>query len=331
MRVWTRLEKYQADPRRPLVLALGNFDGVHLGHQRILKTVAERAKKQKGLAAVLTFLEHPQRVLHGSDKPALLTSPQHRLLLFRDLGIDVCFLLHFTLAFSKTSPENFVENLLVERLKVKEVHLGYNAHFGFSRRGDSALMKTLAKRFEFDFFESAPVEVRGKFVSSSLIRRLISEGNLGEARQFLGRPFSIFASVVRGKGRGKTLGFPTANLRPHSEILPPEGVYPVEVRQNRFHLKSLIKKNEFEFVQEKPGAWRQGILNYGTRATFENSGPPVAEAYLFNFKGDLYGHTLEVVFHPRVREERRFEDRDALVQAIQRDIAHARQYFLSRR
>lgn len=330
MRVWTRLEKYRANSRRPLVLALGNFDGVHLGHQRILRTVVERAREQKGLAAVFTFLQHPQRVLHHSQDPPLLSSPQHRLLLFHELGVEVCFLLHFTLRFSQTSPTDFVVDWLVKRLRVKEVHLGYNAHFGCGRKGDSVLMKELAQRHNFGFFEAESVQVNGEFVSSSLIRRLVASGDLIRVRQLLGRPFSIFATVVRGKHRGRVLGFPTANLKLHSEILPPHGVYPVEVRQSRFHLRPIVPRNEFEFVQEKAGCWRQGILNYGVRPTFESSfAPPVPEVHLFDFEGNLYGETIEVLFHPGLREEKRFRDAAEFRQAVQEDIAVAREYFLS--
>lgn len=328
MRLWTRLESYQALPDCPLILALGNFDGVHRGHQRVLQGVLDHAKARRGIPAVLTFSEHPQRVLHHSSEPALLTSPQHRLLLFRERGIDLCFLLPFTVPFSKTSPENFVEEWLVKKLKAREIHLGYNAHFGFDRRGNAALMRELAQRFKFDFHESKPVKVEGKFVSSSLIRRLIQEGDLGRTEEFLGRPFSLVASVVRGSGRGRELGFPTANLRPHSEILPPRGVYPVEVREICFHLNPTGQEDEFEYDLEKFGPWQRGILNYGVRPTFGGSSEEaVPEVFLFDFTGDLYGKTMEVVFHPRLREEIRFQDSRELAQAIEKDVAFARKYF----
>ena len=329
MKIWTRLENYQAVPDRPLILALGNFDGVHQGHQKILEGVIERSKEKKGLAAVLTFSEHPQRVLHRSNEPALLTSPQHRLFLFREMGIDLCFLLPFTIPFSKTAPEAFVEEWLVERLQVRELHLGYNAHFGFDRRGDARLMETFAKRLKFDLYESRPIKVEEEFVSSSLIRRLIQAGDLNRTEQFLGRPFSIFASVVRGSGRGKDLGFPTANLKPHSEILPPRGVYPVEAREIIFHLKPAGRADEFEYHLETVGGWKCGILNYGVRPTFKGAGEAIPEVFLFDFTGDLYGKTMEVVFHPRLREETIFEGPRELAQAIEKDAVEARRYFAS--
>lgn len=327
MKIWTRLAQYRVDPSRPLILALGNFDGVHVGHQEILKGVAKHAKKCGGVAAVLTFSEHPQRVLHPSKGPALLTSPQHRLFLFNEMGIELCFLLPFTQAFSKIDPESFVKDWLIGCLGAKEIHLGYNAHFGLDRKGDGQLIKKLSKQLNFDFYEIMPVKVNKEFVSSSLIRELITRGVLNQTELLLGRPFSLFASVVRGSGRGKSLGFPTANLQPHSEILPPHGVYPVELRENRFHLRPSSSRDEYEYVTEKPGRWWQGILNLGVRPTFEDSKKEIPEVHLFNFKGDLYEKTVEVRFHPRIREEKKFQNSLALVNAIKQDVLEAERYF----
>ncbi len=330
MNIWTRLDSYQGISKKPLILALGNFDGLHLGHERILRSVVENSKKINGITAVLTFFEHPQRVLHDSSEPALLTSSQHRLYLFHQMGIELCFFLHFSVPFSKTNPEDFVENCLVKKLGVKEVHLGYNAHFGFNREGDSSVMKKLSSRLGFSFFEMEPVKVGEEFISSTLIRQAVRAGDLARAKKMLGRPFSIYASVVRGKGRGTGLGFPTANLRPHSEILPPRGVYPVEVRENLYHLQPLTGSSEFKYVLEKPGKWYPGVLNFGTRPTFESgSAEPIPEVFLFNFTGNLYGKTVEVVFHPKLRDEKFFEDSGALTRSIEEDVLKAKRYFAS--
>ena len=329
MKVWTRLESYAPDSARPLILALGNFDGVHLGHQKILASVIQQARKARGIPAVLTFNEHPQRVLHHAEAPALLTSPQHRLYLFDQLGIELCFLLPFTLAFSRTPPEKFIEDLFVNRLKVRAIHMGYNAHFGAERRGDGALMKKLARLMGFDFFEVEPVKVKNTYVSSTLIRQALLRGDLEVASEYLGRSFGMFATVVRGKGRGKTLGFPTANLQPHCEILPPCGVYPARMRVQAFHLQPVRgKRRLFEYQKEEPGDWRTGILNLGSRPTFEKtSGVVVPEVHLFDFTGNLYGETVEAVFCRRLREEREFNSRSELVQAIRQDVIRAREYF----
>ena len=329
MKVWTRLESYSPDSERSLFLAVGNFDGVHRGHQKILESLVLHAKKVDGIPGVLTFSEHPQRVLHRASKPPLLTSPQHRLLFFDQMGIESCFLLPFTLAFSRTSPEEFVEKWLVNRLKAKAIHLGYNAHFGAHRRGDGVMMKELSKRLGFEFLEVEPVKIKNQFVSSTAIRTAIQNGDLKLVEEFLGRRFGIFATVVRGKGRGRLLGSPTANLQPHSEILPPCGVYPVEVRERAFHLKPQKEaKNFFVYKKERSGKWYQGVLNLGVRPTFER-GPAdvVPEVHLFDFKGDLYGKSVEVIFHPRLREEREFGTSEELVQAIRQDAENAKRYF----
>ena len=136
----------------------------------------------------------------------------------------------------------------------------------------------------------------------------------------------LFASVVRGSGRGKSLGFPTANLRPHSEILPPSGVYPVEIRVSPFHLKALIEGEGFDYVRETPGEWRPGILNYGVRPTFEG-GKATAEVHILDYSGDLYGKTLEIVFYPKLRDEKKFENKEALITAMQEDVSRVRQFF----
>ena len=332
MIVWTRVHHYEQDPHRPLILALGNFDGVHLGHQQILKSVARQAKKRGGIPAVLTFSEHPQRVLHQTGKPPLLTSPQHRLFLFEEQSVEVCFLIHFTLALSKVTPERFVEEWLVKQLAVKEVHLGYNAHFGSGRSGDCRLMKKLAGPLGFDFYEVEPVKIGGEFVSSSLIRQAVQQGDLSRAAECLGRPFTLFASVVRGKGWGRKLGYPTANLKAHSEVFPPRGVYPVEVRERSFRLRPAETKDKFNYEIDAAREWRRGILNYGIRPTFSSgSAAEVAEVFLFNFKGDLYGKTLEVRFYSRLREEKEFRSSEELVKAIQQDVSNAEQFFKSRK
>jgi len=229
------------------------------------------------------------------------------------------------------TPKEFVEEILLRRLAVKEVHLGYNAHFGVGRKGDSGLMRQLAHQYGFGFYETNSVKIGEEFVSSTLIRNAIRVGDLEKARRLLGRPLNIFASVVRGSGRGRALGFPTANLRPHSEILPPRGVYPVRVRVSSYHLKVLTNRDELEFSVEKPGEWFLGVLNFGIRPTFSVSdeSEPIPEVHLINFSGNLYGKTVEVVFYPRLREEKTFSGARELSQAIERDVVEAKTYLES--
>ena len=328
MQVWTQLEGYLPEKDCPLILALGNFDGLHLGHREIIKKVLSRARSQNGIPAVLTFFEHPQRVLSRSKEPGLLTSPQHRLYLFNDAGVQICFLPHFTPLISKLSPESFVSDWLVKKLKISEIHLGTNARFGCGRKGDGPLMKKLAQKYQFGFIEEKPVSVRGEVLSSTLIRQKIREGKLLEVQSYLGSQFSIFASVVRGSGRGKALGFPTANLQPHSEALPPNGVYPVKLRENIYHLHPGRNPNQFYYEAEAPSEWRQGVLNYGIRPTFQGESPqPIAEVHLFDYSRELYGKTVEVSFYPRLREERFFGRERELAEQIKKEILQVKDYF----
>ena len=311
MQIFTRVEDFTQDPEKILLLGLGNFDGVHLGHRRLLGRALEDAKRRGGKAGVFTFQEHPQAVLHPQNRPQLLTSPEQRLMLFREIGLAVCFFIPFTAEFSRIEPEDFVRDILKKKLGVEKVFLGASARFGHGRRGDSKLMARLADECGFEFEEIPPVEAGGGIVSSSRIRKLVQEGNLEEAGACLGRPFGLLGKVIEGAGRGKSLGYPTANLEINAfQALPPQGVYPVRVRVD--------------------GPWLSGVLNYGLRPTFKD-GPavPVLEVFILDFSGSLYGKTLEVLFYPRLRAEKAFQDAEALKTQIAQDVETARNYFQS--
>ncbi len=321
------VDAFQPEPARPLILALGNFDGIHLGHARILKRVVLEARKKKGRAAILTFQEHPQQILNPGSRPPLLTSPDYKLFLLSELGMEVCFLLPFTKKFSKFEPTVFAEKILAGKLKVKKICLGYNAHFGHDRKGDAGLMKKLAEKFGFEFEEIPPVKAAGDFVSSTRIRKLLEEGDLKKAALCLGRPHSILAKVVRGEGRGRALGFPTANLKLDSDVMPPKGVYPVKVRLMEFKNKTAKDGKSCEFRGQAQGPWLKGVLNYGVRPTFKGAAAPTAEVFILDFDGDLYGKQLEVNFYPKIRSEKKFSNIQALTRQIDRDILKARQSF----
>lgn len=310
MQLYSSLEKISQKSSRPLVLALGFFDGLHLGHQKILKRVTESARTKKARAAVFTFQNHPQTVLNpGAAGPAMITLPAQKTALLEKAGIQICFSVPFTEAFSKTDAELFVKNVLLKKLNVKKVCLGYNAHFGQGRKGSPALMRELSAKLGFEFEEIGPVEIRGEAVSSSRIRKLIQTGDLALAAECLGRPYAVLGQVVKGDGRGAQIGFPTANLETKASLLPPEGVYPVQVREEG-------KKTLY-----------QGVLNYGRRPTFKQGSAPVLEVFLLDYRGDLYGASLEVLFYPRIREERAFSGVDALRFQIAKDVESARRYF----
>lgn len=326
MRVLTGLESYRPGIGRSLVLGLGNFDGVHLGHQALIRAVVEQARRLGGESALLTFREHPQSVLHPDRRPPLLTSPEQKFFLLDELGVDTCFVVNFSETFSKIEPESFVRDILAGQLCAREIYLGYNAHFGHNRQGDTGLMRRLAGRYGFRFEEVKPVQVDGDFVSSTRIRSLIQAGELEKMSACLGRPFSVFARVVKGDGRGRTIGYPTANLEVQSDLMPPEGVYAVSIRLVNWDWQPADGAGVREFRCRLEDPRLLGVLNYGRRPTFmpgTGEGPSI-EVHLPDFEGDLYGKNLEITFCTCLRKEKRFENSQALKNQIAIDIQNAR-------
>jgi riboflavin kinase/FMN adenylyltransferase len=302
-----------------VILALGNFDGFHLGHQKLLRYVVQQARKHHGLAAVLTFPEHPHSMLHPGRKPLMLTSVEQKLFYLARAGIDLCFLQSFTKAFAKMTPRDFVEKLLVKKLHIREICMGYDAHFGRGREGDTTLMERLAKKNGFLFRKMKPVLVAGKPVSSSRIRELLIKGKIEKAGECLGRPFSLFGRVVRGKGHGFHLGFPTANLEVHSDVMFPLGAY---VASGRF-LPSTMPRSRC------PAKWLPGVMNFGKRPTYPKAETPrpILELHLLDFKGKIYGKAMEIALHRFIRPEQKFHSEEALKERIRRDVRSARHYY----
>ena len=326
------LNSFQANPNRPLILGLGNFDGLHSGHQTLLQYVVEKAHVAKGQPAVLTFQEHPQLILHPDKKPSLLTPGDYKMFLMKEFGIEACFWLHFTKAFSQLSPEDFVKNWLVKKLGVREICLGYNAHFGHERKGDANLMRKLSSKYGFKFEEINPVMIQDDFVSSTRIRALIQKGDLDQASACLGRPWGFLSSVVKGAGRGRSLGYPTANLGTVCDVMPPHGVYTASVRVLNLKKKSINKGGQEELMIQEKGPWMKGVLNFGVRPTFKGqSGPSkeIVEVHILGFKKDLYGQDLEVAFHTFIRPETAFSSPEALKNQLDQDVKSAEIYFKS--
>lgn len=310
MRLFSRVEDFSAGTSG-LVLALGFFDGIHLGHQKILNAVKADAQKRGASAAVFTFQNHPQTLLRPDlPAPLFITSSSQKHALLERFGIEICFSVPFTEDFSQMEAEYFVREILLQKLNVKKICLGYNAHFGRGRSGNPQMMRGLASKLGFEFEEIGPVEIKGEPVSSSRIRKLVQAGDLAGARDCLGRTYSLLGTVVKGDGRGAQIGFPTANLESENQLLPPEGVYPVWV-------KDLQKDSLYE-----------GVLNYGRRPTFkEGQTKLVLEAHLLDFMGNLYGKTLEVFLGQSLRGERAFKGIPELQLQITKDIEAARRYF----
>lgn len=306
MRVLESTRGFKKDPKRPLVLALGNFDGIHLGHQKLLAHVVNQAQRFHGRAAVFTFREHPQSILHPAHVPENLQSLEQRLAFFRERGIQICFLQHFEPQFAALSAREFVEKILVRQLGIREICLGYNARFGHGREGDADLLRQLGKDFGFEVFQANPVTWREVPVSSTAVRDALRQGKIELAKNFLGRAWSLSGKVVRGRSAGKKLGYPTANLDLNGYVRPALGVYAVQVRQG------------------KDKKFFPGVANFGVRPTFEETKKPVLEIHLFNFKKNIYGKKIEVFFVKRLRNEKKFGSEQDLKKQIQKDVKAAK-------
>jgi riboflavin kinase/FMN adenylyltransferase len=247
--------------------------------------------------------------------------------LIAETGIEVCFLVPFTREFSKIEARDFVADILVKKLRVRDVVLGFNARFGRGREGDAAMMAGFSREFGFGFRAMPPVEAGGGLVSSSRIREAIRDGRLDEAQECLGRPYSFVVPVVHGDGRGKGLGYPTANLDVGGLEMPPEGVYPVLVRTIEGADGPVGLKAVETFEAGHPGPWLLGALNYGRRPTFKHDDKFCAEVFILDFQGDLYGRAMEAVLYPRIRGEMAFPDAGALKRQIAEDILKIRRFF----
>ncbi|MEW5853609.1 MAG: bifunctional riboflavin kinase/FAD synthetase [Myxococcota bacterium] len=290
-------------------VALGNFDGVHRGHQVLVQRAVEHARKLGGPALAFTFEPHPTRVLAPALAPPLIVPLEHRLDLLEELGLDAVVLEPFTPELAKTPAEDFVRNVLVGALGIKAAVVGYNFTFGHARKGNPELLTRLGAELGFLVDVVNPVDVNGMLCSSTKIRELVLEGNVEGAAILLGRPFSVRGVVVHGNHRGRLLGFPTANVSAPVELLPRLGVYVAQV--------------VLRDVEARPA--HPAVVNVGVSPTF-GGGPVTVEAHLLDFTGDLYGQRLEVRFLRRLRDEKRFAGVEQLKAQIEQDVAYARRF-----
>jgi riboflavin kinase/FMN adenylyltransferase len=302
MRILRGLPSFPAD-LAPSVTALGAFDGIHLAHAKILRSTVERARALGVAALACTYDPHPAAVLHPERAPVPIATPDENLARMARQGLDATLVISFTLEFSHMEAESFVADILVAKLRVREVVVGYNHTFGREARGTSALLQSLGARHGFVTHVLPPLKVEGQTVSSSAIREALREGDPALARRFLGHPYSISGPVLRGAGRGRTLGFPTANLRPDRPVLLPPGVYVARA------------------------TWKEGsagaVVNIGYRPTFGENQYWI-EAYLLDFSGDLYDRPLVLDFYERLRTEMKFSSVDLLKRQVMADIETAR-------
>ncbi len=281
-------------------LALGNFDGVHRGHRKILDRLQRVANERGATPVVMTFDPHPPRIVRPDKAPPLLMTKAQKLEAFADAGVHGAAIVRFTPELSRWDPEMFVRTVLVDWLHVAEVWVGANFLFGHDRSGNFSLLRTLGAQYGFKAEKIDPVRYKDFVVSSTRIRRLVSEGRVDEAGALLGHQYAIDGTVVRGDQRGRTLGFPTANLCTENELLPPHGVYATMTR-----VAHVV---------------RASITNVGTRPTVDASGRTSIETHIFDLDRDLYGASLRVSFIQRLRDERAFESLDALRAQIEADL-----------
>lgn len=287
----------------PVVLTIGNFEGVHLGHQALLKHVVELANHSGKTSTVVTFSNHPSQILRPVQQTNLLTTTDHKLELLENLGIDLVLLLPFTIEFSEQTAEQFLVNISAA-LPFYSLILGSDAHIGKNREGDRSTIAALATKMGFilDYFEDLNYD--GLRISSSRIRNNIEKGDLNGAAKLLGRPYSIYGKVLHGSGRGAEIGFPTANIAVNKLCLPPKGVYAV--------------------VLKVKGEQHLGVANLGNAPTLHQERQPMLEVYLFDKTINLYGESIEVIVHHYLRPEKHFESIDALKSQISQDVQDAK-------
>lgn len=295
----------------PFVLAVGVFDGMHLGHQAVLRAAGDSAGRLGGIPVALTFDPHPASVLRPDSAPRLLTPLGFKLRLMERQGIRHALVLAFDNAFAAIEAEDFILNLCRTAPHLAGICIGEGWMFGRARKGNARLLQTLGMKNGFFTSATAPVLVDGEVVSSTLIRESLATGNLAKAARLLGRDFSIRGIVAHGDGMGRTLGFPTANIANGNEQYPPDGVYAVEAAWN--------------------GRRLPGVANLGLRPTVSGDGRRVLEVHLLDFSGDLYESDMEISFLQFLRPEKKFDGREALCEAIRMDVSAAQDWFQNRK
>jgi riboflavin kinase/FMN adenylyltransferase len=307
MRILRGLPSFPPD-LRPSVTALGVFDGIHLAHAKVLATAVERARELRIAAVVCSFDPNPAVVLRPGEAPAPIATLEENLARIAAIGPDAVLVIPFTLEFSKIEAETFVDEVLVNTLGVREVVVGFNHTFGRGARGTAALLEELGDRHGFVTRVLPPLQVHGQTVSSSAIRDALREGDVERARGLLGHPYQVSGTVARGAGRGRTLGFPTANLRPDRPLILAAGVY--------------AARASWEDTRA------DAVVNVGYRPTFEEHQYWI-EAYIFDFSGDLYDRRLTVEFLSRIRPEMKFPGVEALKRQVAEDMDAARRWLRS--
>jgi len=296
--------EHSPSPETQTVLAIGNFDGIHLGHRKILHFLRQRAKKLRLPATVAVFSPHPRNVL-GKDKTPMIQTLDQKIAALKEFRIETLVVIPFDLSFAQISASDFVAKILINTFSVKEMVVGDNFFFGKNREGNIEMLHSLSSTYDFRVFPIPSLLIKGEIVSSSRIRRYLEEGMMEKANTLLGRPYRLSGQVIKGRSKGRTLGFPTANIKTSNEILP-LGVYLTQTE---------VKGRSFP-----------SLTNIGTNPTFHQEEIHI-ETYLIDFDQDLYGAKLEILLLKKLREEIPFESAKKLKKQIEFDLKHAKTYF----
>lgn len=287
-------------------IALGNFDGIHLGHQSLLKTVVNLAKENNLKSSVFTFKQHTMEILDPKKKPNLIMTMRKKTEVFRQFNLDYAIFFNFNKDFSHLSPEDYVKEILLKKLKMKIVVIGNNYRFGYKGLGDAEILYKYSKKYNFILNVIEPVKINGKVISSSYIRELIKSGEIEAANKYLGRAFSLEGIIIEGKKIGRQIGFPTANLKINDNIIVPKvGVYITRIKVfNQCYL---------------------GVTNVGFNPTFGNNSISI-ESYIIDFDNNIYNKFIEVEFIKRIRDEVKFKDIESLRNQLIKDVAYAKNF-----
>lgn len=283
------------------VITLGTFDGLHLGHQQIVDTVVQKSRRSAGRSFLITFDPHPRKIIPGRNDVKILSTLDEKVVILEQLGMENLFVVNFTIDFSKQSPEEFVEKYLVKGIGLSEVVIGYDHHFGKERDGNFELLQKLGNKYNFSVTLIPEYSVDGETVSSTKIRNALLTGDVLKAGKMLGRNYSFKGIIVHGDGRGRKLGFPTANLSVDNEdkLIPAKGIYAAEC----------IVENEKHF----------GLLSLGRRPTFHKDGEIIPEFYIFDFDKDIYDEVMQVNMVEKIRDEEKFSSVDELIIRMKKD------------
>ncbi|NWG29239.1 MAG: bifunctional riboflavin kinase/FAD synthetase [Ignavibacteriaceae bacterium] len=299
MRIIKDISEIKRDEKS--IITLGTFDGLHLGHQQIVDKVIQKSRNTGGRSFLITFDPHPRKIIPGRNDVRLLSTLDEKIMILEQMNLDNLFVINFTPEFSRQSPEEFVEKYLVAGIGLKEIIIGYDHHFGKGRDGNYYILQELGRKFNFAVTLIPEFSVDGEIVSSTKIRNSLLAGDVVKAGKMLGRPYSFTGKIVRGDGRGKKLGFPTANISVDNQdkLIPANGIYAAEC----------IVDNEKHF----------GLLSIGSRPTFHKDGNIVPEFYIFDFNKDIYERIMQVNMVEKIRDEEKFNSVDELIIQMKKD------------